>query len=100
MIAIRSFSLSEATRADYIAVLRPMLSKEEIKNAILNAFSHHGKPYDFEFSFDTADKLVCTELVVRSYSGTIDFPVEKIMGVNTLPAVKIAKKYGDERDTR
>jgi hypothetical protein len=58
-------SLSEATRADYIAVLRPRLSKEEKAKAIWKAFSHQGKPYDFEFDFDTQDKLVCTELVYR-----------------------------------
>ena len=92
-------SLSEATRADYIAILRPRLTKEEKAKAIVNAFSHQGKPYDFEFSFDTKDKLVCTELVWRSYSETIDFPLEVMMGVRTMPAVKIAKKYGDERGT-
>ena len=68
--------------------------------AIWNAFSHQGKPYDFEFDFTTEDKLVCTELVYRSYAETIDFHPEVIMGRTTLPAVKIAKKYGDERDTR
>ena len=91
-------SLSEATRADYIAVLRPRLSKEQKAEAIVRAFSHQGKPYDFEFDFQTADKLVCTELVYQSYSEMIDFPLKKLMGRWTLPAVEMARKYRDEKD--
>ena len=66
-------SLSEATLADYIAVLRPRLSEKEKAQAIRDAFSHQGKPYDFEFDFFSSDKLVCTELVYRSYEGLLHF---------------------------
>lgn len=92
-------SLEESMHADYVAVLRPRLSAEEKARAIVRAFSHQGKPYDFEFDFDTADKLVCTELVYRSYEGMLDFDLKRIMGRSTLPALEIARKFARELDT-
>ncbi len=92
-------SLPRSMHADYVAVLRPQLSDQEIGEAIVRAFSHTGKPYDFEFDFFTSDKLVCTEVVYRSYQGLLDFtPLPKVMGRSTLPAVEIARKYVKERD--
>ncbi len=94
-----SFStLSEATRADYIAVIRPRLDRGKIAQAILHAFSHQGKPYDFEFDFFSSDKLVCTELVYRAYEGALRFDLVKIMGRMTLPAVEIARKFSREKE--
>ena len=91
-------SLTHSMHADYVAVLRPRLSDREIGEAIVRAFSHHGKPYDFDFNFETADKLVCTELVYRSYQGMLNFtPLPEVMGRKTLPAVEIARKFVKER---
>jgi hypothetical protein len=86
---------------DSAAVLRPNLSQEEIKHAISLAFSHAGKPYDFEFDFDSHDKLVCTEVVYRAYGanqGEMRFPLKKILGRNTMPAIEIVRKYKEELD--
>ena len=80
-----------------LAVLRPRLSEQEIGEAILRAFRHHGKPYDFEFDFFTADKLVCTELVYRAYEGMLRFDLVRVMGRDTLPALELVRKYGRER---
>ena len=83
--------------ADSVALLRPRLSQDEVREAIARAFSHAGKPYDFEFDFFSSDKLVCTELVYRAYDGPIRFPLTSIMGTRTLPAIEFVRKFAGER---
>lgn len=90
-------SLAESLHADHVAVLRPNLTERQIAQAIVSAFEYHGRPYDFEFDFATADKLVCTELVYRSYQGMLQFDLVRIMGRHTLPAAAIARKFARER---
>jgi hypothetical protein len=90
-------SLDESMHADYVGVLRPRLTDARKAQAIANAFSHQGKPYDFEFDFFSADKLVCTELVYRSYEGLLHFDLVKVMGRDTLPAIEIVRKFANER---
>jgi 1-acyl-sn-glycerol-3-phosphate acyltransferase len=88
--------------ADSVAVLRPKVSEQEKNKAITLAFSYAGRPYDFEFDFDTTDMLVCTEVIYRTYggnSGPIDFPVEEIMGRQTMPAINLVKKFDREYGT-
>lgn len=86
-------TLSHSLHADYVAVLRPRLSEGQVAKAIATAFSHQGKPYDFEFDFFTSDKLVCTELIYRAYQGLLNFELVKVMGRDTLPAVEIVRKF-------
>jgi hypothetical protein len=90
-------SLEHSVHADFVAVLRPRVSRELKAAAIARSFAHEGKPYDYEFDFKTTDKLVCTELVYRSYEGTVHFVLQHVMGRDTLPAVEIARKFRDER---
>lgn len=88
--------------ADSVAVLRPRVSEEERNEAIARAFSFAGRPYDFEFDFETTDMLVCTEVVFRTYggnSGPIDFPLEEIMGRQTMPAINLVRKFNREYGT-
>lgn len=85
---------------DSAAVLRPNLTEEQKNEAIVRAFSYYGRPYDFEFDFSSTDKLVCTEVVYRSYganSGPIDFPVVEILGRQTMPAINLVEKFRNER---
>lgn len=83
--------------ADSAAVLRPHLPEAQIHNAIAQAFSHLGKPYDFEFDFFSTDKLVCTELVYRSYEGPIHFTLVDVLGRKTLPPTELVHKFAEER---
>ncbi|MBT6156935.1 MAG: hypothetical protein HOL01_18915 [Planctomycetaceae bacterium] len=88
--------------ADSVAVLRPNVSEEQRKTAIATAFSFAGRPYDFEFDFETTDMLVCTEVVFRTYGGNagpISFPLESIMGRQTMPAINLVQKFNKEYGT-
>jgi hypothetical protein len=81
--------------------LRPRLSKVAKARAIVEAFGHLDKPYDFDFDFATDHALVCTELVWRSYRPSedlpgLDIPLEELAGRRTLPANAIAKLFADE----
>ncbi|MCP4676979.1 MAG: hypothetical protein GY854_15960 [Deltaproteobacteria bacterium] len=89
------------TAGDYMAALRPRLDKRAKAQAVIEAFSHHGKPYDFDFDFATDHTVVCTELVWRSYrpgpeKAGLDIPLVALMGRETLPANDIAKIYAQE----
>jgi 1-acyl-sn-glycerol-3-phosphate acyltransferase len=81
--------------ADSAAILRPRLTKDQIKEAIAIAFSHLGKPYDFEFDFFSTDKLVCTELVYRSYDSVLDLPLVDVMGRRTLPPTEFIRHFAN-----
>lgn len=81
---------------DAVAVLRPRLTREQTNEALCRAFSHAGKPYDFEFDFFTTDKIVCTELVFRSYDGVVHFDLVDVLGRKTLPAIEIVRKFSTE----
>jgi hypothetical protein len=81
-------SLGNPFRADAIAVVRPQLSDAEIAQAIGRGMLHEGKAYDFDFDFTRSDRLVCTEVVYRSYQGIggMQFPLTKRAGRMTLAA--------------
>ncbi|MCK5001014.1 MAG: hypothetical protein KAS23_15835, partial [Anaerohalosphaera sp.] len=92
---------------DYMAALRPRLDKKAKAQAIIEAFGHLDKPYDYDFDFATDDALVCTELVWRSYRPAqnkkgIDFDLVEIGGRKTMPANQIALLFANEvtKDTR
>lgn len=98
-------SLEEALAADYVAVLRPRLSEARKADAIERAFSHVGKPYDFEFDFFSSDKLVCTEVIYRAYDEPLggerlDLQLVRVLGRDTYPAVQLVKQLAAdlERD--
>jgi len=79
--------------ADSVAVLRPRLTVEQTKEVIARAFSHAGKPYDFNFDFFSADKLVCTEVVYRALGSLLEFPLSEILGTKTLPALEMVRHW-------
>lgn len=61
--------LEETLNVDYVAVIRPTLSLDQIGKALSRAVTHEGKLYDFGFDFSRADRMVCTEVVYRAYDG-------------------------------
>jgi hypothetical protein len=79
--------------ADAVAVLRPRLERQERREAIIRAFSHKGKPYDFQFDFFSTHQLVCSEVVYRAYAGMLDLPLTSIMGRQTLPVNTFVDVY-------
>lgn len=85
-----------AGEADAVVVLRPQVSDDQRRAAIARAFSHEGKPYDFDFDFFSSDKLVCTEVIYRAYGDVIDFPLEEILGRQTLPAINIIESWAED----
>jgi hypothetical protein len=95
-------SLEETAAADHLAVLRPRVSEARKNAAIARAFSHTGKPYDFDFDFFSTDRLVCTELIYRAYDELIDgerieFPLVRILGRDTLPPDEIVRVFARQR---
>ena len=59
----------ELAASDALVVIRPRLSGKDIAEALGRGMFHEGKPYDFDFDFTRSDRLVCTEVVYRSYEG-------------------------------
>jgi hypothetical protein len=78
--------LKKCLRVDHVVVLRSTLPAVDIASAIGEALGHLGKPYDFEFDFNNSSRIVCTELVYRSYHhrGPVTFSLTKRLGRYTL----------------
>lgn len=89
---VRINALEKSLHADHVAVLRPTLSASDLREAIADAFSHLGKPYDYEFDFNVTTRLVCTEIIYRIYHkrGAIRFPLTRRVGRYTLTGDDIA----------
>ncbi|HEY3052381.1 MAG TPA: YiiX/YebB-like N1pC/P60 family cysteine hydrolase, partial [Thermoanaerobaculia bacterium] len=85
--------------ADAVAVVRPGVATEKKAAAIARAFQYVGRPYDFEFDFATDDRIVCTELVYKSYEGSVDLPVMRLAGRSVTPANDYVRWF-DERFDR
>jgi hypothetical protein len=83
--------------ADAVAILRPNLTDAEMREALSRALSHRGKGYDFDFDFQTTDRLVCTELIFRTYDGILQLPeMRSIMGQPRLAAVDYVGMWANE----
>lgn len=95
-------TLEKSADADFVVVLRPNLLKEDVLRAILRAMRHVGKPYDYNFDFDTKDALVCSELVYDAYYEVpgekkgLHFDTSMVSGRTVVSPLDMAKEYRDE----
>ena len=85
---VRLRQLSSTLAVDHFVILRPQVPAETVRQAIERGIVHEGKMYNFDFDFFSSDRLVCTEVVYRSYDGLdgIEFPLIERAGRKTLSA--------------
>ncbi len=85
---VRLRPLSETLAVDFFVVLRPRIADPGIRQAIGRGVAHEGKMYNFDFDFFSSDRLVCTEVIYRSYDGIdgIEIPLTDRAGRKTLSA--------------
>lgn len=94
-------SLEYTGSADSIAVIRPRLSKRDKAQAILRAFYYSGRPYDFNFDFQTDSALVCSELIFKAYEpgggmkGML-FPVTEVLGRKVSTPNNMVRQFAEQ----
>ena len=85
---VRIRSINSALNSDSVVIVRPLLTRSDIKVALVQALMHEGKPYDFDFDFCCSHRLVCTEVVYRAYEGVagVQFDLHRHAGRFALAA--------------
>jgi len=84
--------------ADYLAVLRTGLDKEDIFKSLLTSFEYYGYDYDFLFDFSNDNELVCSEMAYYAFrehhdKKGINFTMGLLDGKPFLSPNDIAKQY-------
>jgi hypothetical protein len=92
-------TFERSAHADSVAIVRPKVAPDKKAVAIARAFQYVGVPYDFEFDFATDNRIVCTELVYKSYEGALELPVMRLAGRSVTPANDYVRWF-DERFDR
>ena len=84
-------TLASPLGADSVVILRPKLASDQLADALDRVLQHTDKPYDFDFDFTRADRMVCTEVIYRAYDGIADlrFKLARRAGRMTLSAMDI-----------
>ena len=95
-------SLEYSGAADSIGVIRPLLSKRDKAQAIMRAFHYSGRPYDFNFDFQTDSALVCSELIYKAYErgGGMKgmwFPITEVMGRKVSTPNGMVRLFDEQR---
>lgn len=83
--------VEDTLKVDAFVVIRPNLTSSQIDKALTRGRGHMGKEYDFVFDFRTSDRLVCTEVIYRTYHGIglIDFNLTLQAGRHCLSAEEL-----------
>ena len=78
-----------------MVVLRPRLTAEERRDALLTVFRMVGGQYDFNFDFANVTYLCCTEVAYRALQkrGGIEFSLTPRFGIQTLSADDIMRYH-------
>jgi len=93
-------TLKKTLQVDAFIILRPLISNIEIDKAIENACVHIGKPYDYDFDFNTLDKIGCSELIYLSYRHADIIAAHRSFGRKfTTPHQIIEDYYDQDRST-
>lgn len=97
-------TLEHSGDADSLVILRPRLDRVGIAAALRRAWAYAGRPYDFDFDFQTDSALVCTELVYKAFEPSaqtagVRFRLEEILGRTAIPANSIARQFDEEFGT-
>lgn len=93
--AVRLTAMEQCLCVDHLLVLRPALPEKELATAIAEAIGQLGKPYDFDFDFNNSSRIVCTELIYRSFHGRggLCFTLGKRLGRFTLIGDDIVTQF-------
>lgn len=81
--------LSRFLDVDDVAVLRCQLTPAELAQHLRRSLRQLGKDYDFNFDVETADRIVCSELVYQVFTG-IAWPTGKALGRATISPDQVA----------
>lgn len=77
---------------DDLAVLRhKQIEPANRAKVILQAFSHIGKPYDFNFDVQSTDRIFCSKLVYLVY-GDLNWPTTHMLGRSTISPDNVAER--------
>lgn len=84
--------LARFLNIDDLAIMRPRKTdKASTASVVLNALRQVGKDYDFNFDVETADRIVCSELIYVTYTD-IEWPTTKTLGRSTISPDQVAAK--------
>jgi uncharacterized protein YycO len=77
---------------DDLAVLRHgRIDSATRAQVVLQAFSHIGKPYDFNFDVESTDRIFCSKLVYLVY-GDLNWPTSRMLGRSTISPDNVAQR--------
>lgn len=77
---------------DDLAVLRyAHIDPATRAQVVLQAFSHIGKPYDFNFDVESTDRIFCSKLVYLVY-GDLSWPTSRMLGRSTISPDNVAQR--------
>jgi Permuted papain-like amidase enzyme, YaeF/YiiX, C92 family len=83
--------LAHFLNIDDLGVLRQNdLSDDERREVIRRSLRQLGKEYDFNFDVETADRIVCSELVYQVYT-KLKWPIDRTAGRWTISPDQVAK---------